>query len=347
MKKLNKLDIVISIYNQEKIIRKVLYSVFSNTTTPFNLILVFDGCTDKTKPLALSYIEKYKPKLLEKLIVRDAPNVYETRANNIGFRLAEEDYMITVQDDMVIKERGWERRLTYPLRKFDDVIAVSSRTAQNIEYIDESKHIYTERAARELNSLSRDIFAVRDVINRGPVAFNMKHLKTLNYLNENYAPSDLDDADLCLRAWKEKRLRCGAYWINYISRLEWGKTRAKDSTMDVSTQNRRNGLRIKNDHGDYILNQVKHDEDIFIPDSEIDYVYNIKFRERVRHYPIADTLWGFNVWYKEKIKRGFHKIREFIKGGFVFTLEKSGLIKSGEVKRLGFKKIIKNRFKRH
>ncbi len=287
---LTQFEIVLSIYNQEKLIERVLYGIFINTTTPFNLILVFDGCTDRTEKRALSYIGRYRPKILKKIIIDHAPNVYETRANNIGFKKATEKYIITLQDDMIIDEYGWERRLTYPLRKFDDVLAVSSRTAQDIGLMEdfESQEYFTHQASREFGSLSRDIFAVRDTINRGPVAFNMEYLRDINYLNEDYAPSDLDDADLCLRAWKEKSLRCGAYWINYISRLEWGKARSKDSTMYENKHISKNAMQLKKDHIDYILSQQKHSADIPIPESEVDYIQNLskKYIQNIFIYPI-------------------------------------------------------------
>lgn len=290
IKPLSQFDIVLSIYNQEKLIERVLYGIFKNTTTPFNLILVFDGCTDRTEIRAIKYIKRYKPKILRKLIIDHALNVYETKANNIGFKKAEEEYMITLQDDMVINEYGWERRLTYPLRKSDDIIAVSSRTAQDVGLIEDiqDQNYFINQVSRELNSLPRNIFAIRDSINRGPVAFNMQHLRAMNYLNENYAPSDLDDADLCLRAWKERGLRCGAFWIDYISKRGWGKARAKDSSMYNHNHIPQNALTLKNDHEDYINSKIKHDEDIVIPESEIDYIPKTYFQniKKIFIYPI-------------------------------------------------------------
>lgn len=269
-----KIDIVLSIFNQEKLIEKVLGGIFKNTTTPFNLILIFDGCTDQTEKIALSYIKMHKPKLLINLIIEHAQNVFETRANNIGFKKSKEEYMVTLQDDMVINEYGWERRLTYPLRKFPDVIAVTARIAQDMGLMEnlESQDYFNNKAGKELGNLPRNTFAIRDTINRGPVAFSMKHLRSMNYLDEAYAPSDLDDADLCLRAWKEKKLRCGAYWIDYISKPKWGKTRAKDSTMYEHSHIPKNGLRLKTEHADYINSQIKHSEDVNIPESEVDYL---------------------------------------------------------------------------
>lgn len=269
------LNIVLSIYNQENLVERVLRGIFNNTTTPFTLILIFDGCTDRTEERALAFIKKSNPKLLRKLITDHAPNVFETKANNIGFKKVQADYMITLQDDMVVNEYGWERRLTYPLRKFDDVLAVTARTAQDLGTLEgnlEEQNYFTHAAEYAKGTLSRNIFAVRDTINRGPVAFTMKHLRALNYFDEAFSPSDLDDADLSMRAWLERNLRVGAFSIDYISRSNWGKARSKDSTMYAGSHIPRNAARLKERYSEYLLSGKKHSQDIPIPESEIDYI---------------------------------------------------------------------------
>ncbi|MEK9131672.1 MAG: glycosyltransferase family A protein [Patescibacteria group bacterium] len=271
VKPLELIDIVLSIYNQEEIIERVLYGIFKNTTTPFNLILIFDGCTDRTKPRALSYIKKINGGLLKELIIKDTPNLFELRANNVGFKLAREKYLITLQDDMVIDDYGWERRLTYPLRQFDDILAVTGRGAQNIETIGNGKEKYTHRSAREFGSLPRNMFAIRDVINRGPIAFRTDYLKELQYLNDAYAPGALDDAEISLRAWRDKHWKVGAFWINYISKQEWSKVNAPDSTMKAWESWGRNNNRLYEDFKEYLDSGDKHTSDFIIEEFEIDY----------------------------------------------------------------------------
>ena len=90
MKALESLDIVLSIFNQEALIEKVLEGIARNTTTPFNLVLIFDGCTDDSMNKALSYLKDARPKLLRELRTATSQNVYETKANNIGFRMCTE-----------------------------------------------------------------------------------------------------------------------------------------------------------------------------------------------------------------------------------------------------------------
>jgi glycosyltransferase involved in cell wall biosynthesis len=274
IKPLEKLDILITIFNQEEIIERVLHGIFRNTTTPFNLILVFDGCTDRTKTRALKYLKKVKPRLMKDLVVRDTPNLFETRANNFGFKLAQTNYLITVQDDMVVKDYGWERRMTYPLRKFEDVLGVTARVADDLENVFPWNQQYKNRMAFEFGTLSKDIFAIRDAINRGPIAFRIDYLKSLDYLNDRYAPGALDDLELSLRAWNTRKLKVGAFGINYTSKKEWSKVNAPDSTMKAWDSCARNLIKINDDFKDYILSEVKHDEDIFIGDTNIDYIKN-------------------------------------------------------------------------
>ncbi|HEY4503952.1 MAG TPA: glycosyltransferase family 2 protein [Candidatus Paceibacterota bacterium] len=308
VKPLLKLDIVITIFNQEEIVEKVLYGIFRNTTTPFNLILVFDGCTDRTKLRALKYLRKAKPSLLQELIVRDTPNLFELRANNFGFKLARTDYLITVQDDMIIREYGWERRLTYPLRKFDDVLAVTARVAEDIDKIGFDMQKQINQMGRELNTLPRNIFAVRDVINRGPIAFRTDYLREIGYLNDKYAPGALDDAEISLRAWLQKKWKVGAYWIDYYSNQAWSKVNAKDSTMNAWEFHKKNKARIYEDFREYLDSRIKHDENIKIEEKEVDYIDNKTIG--IWKYPLRldKRAWGY--WWRTKKDRIRKKLKK-------------------------------------
>ncbi len=310
MDPLDLIDIVISIYNQEKNIELLFYTLFLHTTTPFQLILVFDGCTDASKDVALRYIEHFKPRLLKKLIVRETPNLFETKANNVGFKLSDAEYMITLQDDVFINETGWERRLTYPLRKFDSVFAVTARIAQDIEKMSLEEERYMNRMGSELGTLPRDVFAVRDVLNRGPVAFRMSYLRTLNFLNESYAPCNLDDADISLRGWNEHRWLVGVFAIRYFSPLEWGKTRAKDSTMDVWGSNQKNKIQLMQDHGAYLATGEKHDREYIIPETEIDYrsKYDlVKIVKSILFFPYRSLYRFFLLKVKARVRSFIHR----------------------------------------
>ncbi|MBI5458055.1 glycosyltransferase [Candidatus Kaiserbacteria bacterium] len=303
-KPLTALDIVISIHNQEQLIPRVLAGILNNTTTPFNLILVFDGCTDGSQKISEQFLKDNKVTLLKNLIIATAENVYELRANNIGFRLAREEYLITLQDDVVIEEKGWERRFTYPLRAFDDIFAVSSKAAFNVKQGDtEGAPCYYDYAARAFLSLPRDTFTIRNIINRGPIAFRNDILKKLGYLDELFAPGQFDEADLVLRATWLYGMKCGAFWINYRSDSSWGKTRTAPGVMSASSTIQRNARLFFSRHQKLLTAAGGVLEDRIIREKDIDYITRDPFLKR--NYIRLQAANRFFFWY---VSRTFVRI---------------------------------------
>jgi len=66
----------------------------------------------------------------------------------------------------------------------------------------------------------RDVFGIRDVINRGPLMLDKAKAQELEYFDEAFAPIDSDDADLSFRAYRKGYL-VGSYVINYASERMW------------------------------------------------------------------------------------------------------------------------------
>jgi glycosyltransferase involved in cell wall biosynthesis len=282
-------------YNQESLIEMILKGICNNTTTPFNIILVFDGCTDNTMNLALDYLKRHRPQNLREIRTATAPNVYETKANNIGFRLTTSPCMLTLQDDMVIREKGWERRLTFPLRCFDDIFAVTSRTAQNIFYNNsDPTAIFNDVAAREDFSLARNCFAIRNTVNRGPVAFRTDILKKLNFLDEAFAPADFDEADLVLRAFEQYGMKCGAFWIDYVSEMNWSRKRKGGSTMVTRNSFAKSAKLLMDKHPQLKSRSSAIIEQRIVKDSEIDYISRDSGVKRMALW--IDSNWRFAKW---------------------------------------------------
>ncbi|MEK7464039.1 MAG: glycosyltransferase family A protein [Patescibacteria group bacterium] len=282
VKNLEVIDIVLSIYNQEKIIARVLSGIFDNTTTPFNLILIFDGCTDASMQIALDHVKKENPPLMKEFITTTATNVYETKANNIGFKLGKEKYLLTIQDDIVICEKGWERRLTFPIRAFNDVFAVSARAALNPYFNDDSSYpLYRDKAGREFFTLKRNQFKIRSVINRGPIAFDADVLRKLNFLDEAFAPAQLDEADLVLRAREQLGLKSGVFSVYYRSDAAWGKTRSADSSMNTGKTLAKNGELLKSRH---FMQAKAFSETRTVPADSIDYIETDSLPARIKNF---------------------------------------------------------------
>jgi len=232
-------SIILTLHNKEELVEDVLAGIEDYTKGLYELIIVFDGCTDNTEDKVINYMNNSS--LLDRTTFKYADNVFETKANNIGLKEAVGTYAIIVQDDMIIKEGGWNQRLRKPFDAFDDVFAVTARTAHNYVFNPESPYIGMEEdidtgwcnivePCDEANrsNISRDVFAVRGTVNRGPLMIKLEDLKELDYFDEAFSPQDMDDHDLMFRMRKKLGKVCGCYWIDFESEPSWGGTRKEN-----------------------------------------------------------------------------------------------------------------------
>ena len=232
-------SIILTVHNQEGLIPTVLKGIEDNTEGDYELIVVVDGCTDQSQQVIVEYLSNSD---IEEKTVINTPDIYENKANNVGLRMAQGKYATIIQDDQVITEKGWNTRMHKPFEVFDDVFAVTARTAHNLILNPNSKHL-GEKEDRddcwcdildnvdvsEERNQSRDVFAVRGSANRGPLMVDMNDMRKLGYFDEEYAPQQLDDHDLMFRMRKKLKKVCGSYWIGFESDPSWGASR-KETT---------------------------------------------------------------------------------------------------------------------
>lgn len=97
-----KFSIVIPVHNVEKYLKRTLDSVFNQTYQDFEVIVVNDGCTDKSMEIA----KKYKTKII------DHKQVGVSEARNIGEKEAKGEYLLFLDSDDY-----WDKEL---LEKIND-----------------------------------------------------------------------------------------------------------------------------------------------------------------------------------------------------------------------------------
>ena len=227
-------SLILTVHNQEDIIGDVLKGIEDNTDGNYELIVVVDGCTDKSEEVITDYLKNSE--ITNSVI--NTPDVFETKANNAGLKLAQGKYVTIIQDDMVIREKGWNTRMRKPFEAFDDVFAVTARTAHNYEFNPNSTHLGMEEdldncwcdivdPCDEANqsNIDRNTFAVRGTVNRGPLMIDSEDLRKMNYFDEEFSPQDMDDHDLMFRMRKKLNKVVGCYWIDFVSDPSWGGTR--------------------------------------------------------------------------------------------------------------------------
>ena len=266
-------SIILTVHNKGWLVEDVMKGIYENTHGDYELIVVLDGCSDNSEGIVLSNMKE------ENTTIIYEDDVFETKANNAGLRIAKGEYVIIVQDDMIIREDGWNKRMEKPFREFDDVFAVTSRTAHNWVINPASQHvhmkehldncwsdivIHTDHAQN--GKIPRDIFAVRATVNRGPLMIDHADLKKLNYFDEEFSPQDMDDHDLMYRMHKELGKVCGCYWIDFETRDEWGGTREETGSPAawLLRANQKNAKIFYSRHKDLLAMQYEN-EDRYLP----------------------------------------------------------------------------------
>jgi GR25 family glycosyltransferase involved in LPS biosynthesis len=266
-------SIVLTIYNQEKIIKDVMLHLFDNSSIYIKeYIFVLDGCSDNSEEIVKHTILNHLPANTEHKLLY-ANNVFETKANNIALRAVTQEYAIIVQDDMCIKEKNWDTRLTYPIKKYNDVWGVTARTALNFE---PDTHAYLDSVEGPVGhrykqfSFPRNEFMIRSFINRGPLAIHMPKLLEVGLFDEDMpGVQGFDDTELAFRMLKLKGWKCGTYWINYESRIEWGKTRASyDTSIFFDSHHKKNMTYVVSKYGRDLINSFRIQETRIIDECE-------------------------------------------------------------------------------
>jgi len=260
---IDSISVLLTVYNQEDIIQRVFHGITKNISSNVKeIIVIIDGCTDNTKEILMEEFKIIQNEQKVKIIWRETPNLNETLANNVGLKLSSCDYTIIVQDDCAIQEPYFDLRMLTPFKFVPNLLAVSGRDAVDIK-LKNGQIEYYNVAGTDV-STPRNIFSIRDAINRSPLMLDNKKLKELNYLDEAFAPLNADDVDLCIRAYKKFGYLCGSYVINYHSPLDWGTTRKNPISYKIQAIAINKNLKlILERHRDFITGE-KHSKNIEI-----------------------------------------------------------------------------------
>jgi GT2 family glycosyltransferase len=190
-----------------------------------------------------------------------ADDVNEVIANNIGLKKSSCEYSLLIQDDMLIMEKDFDKRLLKPFSIVKNLLGVTGRDAVDAVLRDE-KIDFVNVSGKDVNT-PRNIFAIRNAINRGPMLIENAKLKELGYLDEDYAPIALDDVDLCLRANRLGYV-VGSYVINYQSDNSWGTTRRSFESARLLSQSEKKNLNLLIQRHYDILNSKNNGTNIII-----------------------------------------------------------------------------------
>lgn len=249
-----KITCLLTTHNKENMIVDVCNGILNNISKlTQQIIVVFDGCEDNTEFLVKNVLKNYNKKL--DFVYTD--DVFELKANNAGLKKVDNDYVILIQDDMIIKEKDFDKRMLKPFINFNDVFAVTSQTAHN--NIEKNGYLYAYNEADRRKGYSRDFYGVREIANRGPLMYDYSDIVKLNFFDEDFCPNSYDDHDISYRAYEKLGKVSGIYWIDYQSEPHWGTGRLKNKKLHAESHIKNMGIIIKR-HYNLLQGKIKNED---------------------------------------------------------------------------------------
>lgn len=130
------LTFVLTTFNQESLIEKVIHSIVNCSSFPSELIVIDDKSEDNTLSRILDMVsdETWENGPIAKIsIYGNSSSRFETFCDDFGIRLAKTDFVVLVQSDVILTEAKFDATLIASLRSFPDIMMVSARGTEPLE----------------------------------------------------------------------------------------------------------------------------------------------------------------------------------------------------------------------
>ena len=103
-------SIIVPIYNKVEFTLQMLGYLFSNTSYPYEIIIIDNNSTDYSESLIKSFFKKTKPENVSGLYVKNKKNMGFSKANNQGAKLASGELLCFLNND-TLPLKGWLKEL--------------------------------------------------------------------------------------------------------------------------------------------------------------------------------------------------------------------------------------------
>jgi glycosyltransferase involved in cell wall biosynthesis len=126
------------VFDQESIIFKHLEALFKSMTLPFEMIIINDCSTDRSDREISRFINSYDINSGTCVNVKYYKNIwpwFETRCDDFAIREANGDYILEIQADMYILEKGFDKKLFDLMQTNSEIFALSARGTHKLEVV--------------------------------------------------------------------------------------------------------------------------------------------------------------------------------------------------------------------
>jgi glycosyltransferase involved in cell wall biosynthesis len=241
--------IVMPVFNQEKIIDDILFQTCLSMGNFFKIIIIDDGSDDNSYKKILNFL-KFKSSefslLCSYVVIKNELPIYETACDNQGFRMADTEFIIEIQSDIILKEKNFDVKMIkilnnhnigtvsgrhlHPFALIDGHMSWLKYPLNKLRYLANPNYqcvglignrIFSGVPVNTLNNF----FCIGETNARGPWLLRKSDLITLGYLDEENFFLGNDDHDYNRRIYKYLNKKAAYININLQSTFETGSTR--------------------------------------------------------------------------------------------------------------------------
>ena len=206
--------VIIPLFNKENYVHNCIQSVFNQTFTNYEIIIVNDGSTDKS----IAIVENFKNQNIK--IINHDNNKGLSATRNTGIANANSDYITFLDAD-----DAWKPTFLENVLELINTFAEARIFATNYEEKYQNKIVLPQNNANKLKKNSKqiiDFFSInlgQGIYNHGSVCFHKSVFKKAGLYNENidYA----EDLDFNIRAnWHFKLAYSNTIGMQYSMQIE-------------------------------------------------------------------------------------------------------------------------------
>lgn len=176
---MDKISVIIPVYNVEKYIHQCLDSVINQTYTNLEIILIDDGSTDKSGGVCEAYAKRDK-----RIKVIHKQNEGVSQARNTGLDICTGDYIAFIDPDDFIQENTYEILMKHIKQSKVDIIVFnhSQFMVKNNEFITKKFNIFTKEKEYKLETVEdRKVFdeMIVDKLHSADFCWNKLYKRTI------------------------------------------------------------------------------------------------------------------------------------------------------------------------
>lgn len=216
--KSKRVSIIMLTFNQLELTKQCLESLDKYTVFPWELIVVDNGSTDGTP----DYLEKYRKNLKADMqCIFNKENRAFSKANNQGIKLAVGDYILLLNNDVILTQKWLERLITciegFPKTGLAGPCTNIASGAQRIvPGYDDIRDLHKFAAGFSMKNTGRWIDCHR--LNAFCLLIKREIIDNVGLLDERFGPGGYEDYDYCLRVRQAgyKIMLAGDVYVHHI-----------------------------------------------------------------------------------------------------------------------------------